>query len=222
MPVLEKLIALVAPFDCLVCNLEGALLCQKCFGKAIITKVATCYRCNKLSAGGATCKSCKSSTKLNGVTVTSHYGGAIKNLIGQLKYERAQSAADVCARLMTPLLNSSKFDIVVPVPSSPHRIRTRGYNQAALIAKAVARELGLPYSDALLRARDLHQVGLNRQDRLKQVAGLFAVRDKAAILNARILLIDDVITTGATMAECAKELRAGGARSIWGAAVAKH
>lgn len=220
MPVLDQIASLIAPFDCLICGSEGQLICTECLPKAIITKRLTCYRCNRLSDGGRTCISCRSSSKLAGVTVASHYDGAIKELIYALKYQRAQAAAKLCAELITPLLDPLQFDIVIPVPTSPTRGRQRGYNQAALIARAVSEKLGLPYSESLVRLQDVHQVGLAKLERLKQVEGIFAVYKSAS--DQRVLLVDDVITTGATMVECAKVLKAAGAKRVWGAAVAKH
>jgi competence protein ComFC len=219
---LDTLLSVIAPFDCLVCGNENNIICSSCFDKAIISKAETCYRCNRLSPAGRTCGSCRASTKLAGVIVTSHYDGVIKELIGRLKYHYAQGAAGVCAKLLAPRVDPTAYDLIVPVPSSPRRFRQRGYNQAALIAKALCRQASLPYADALWRTRDAHQVGLNRSERLEQVKELFEVRARLLVHEARILLIDDVVTTGATMSECAAVLKAAGAKSVWGAAVAKH
>ncbi len=222
MPLLDKIISVIAPFDCLACGNEGDLLCELCLPKAVIVKRPTCYRCNRLSDGGRTCVSCRSSSQLAGVSVASHYDGAIKQLVYALKYERARSAAQLAAALLTPLLNQADFDLVVGVPSAGSRYRQRGYNQAALIAKQVAAQLAIPYSEALMRTKDIRQVGTARAQRLAQVKGIFVVSQPEMVFGSRILLVDDVVTTGATMAECAKVLKDAGVKRVWGAAVAKH
>jgi ComF family protein len=216
--IIQQLIEFITPGECLNCGKEGALLCQNCLPVSIITKRPTCYRCNKLSETGKTCSSCRSSSKLAGVTVASHYDGAIKELITALKYGHQRSAATISANLITPLLSTEDFDVVTAVPTSPQR--RRGYNQAALIAKAVARDLCLPYRETLARTRNIHQVGAARQQRLEQVKGIF--RSTKDVFGQRVLIIDDVLTTGATMAECARELKTAGAKRVWGAVVAKH
>ncbi|HSH31762.1 MAG TPA: phosphoribosyltransferase family protein [Candidatus Saccharimonadales bacterium] len=157
-----------------------------------------------------------------GVTVASHYDGAIKELIGALKYQRAASAAGLAAELLAPLLASHAIDVVTCVATSPSRYRQRGYNQARLIAQPLARRLGLPYADLLVRTRDVRQVGTSRRQRLEQVQGIFEPRRARLIEGTSILLVDDVVTTGATMAECARVLKEAGAKRVWGAAVAKH
>jgi ComF family protein len=102
--------------------------------------------------------------------------------------------------------------VVVPVPASTARIRSRGYNQAALIAAACARSLGVPVDPlALIRLRETRsQVGLTRLERLENVVGAFAA-DPARVTGAAVLLVDDVYTTGATLRECLTALRAAGA-----------
>ncbi|MBW3538163.1 hypothetical protein KY386_01560 [Candidatus Parcubacteria bacterium] len=222
MKLIQQLIEFVAPLECLGCGREGGLVCRACLPGIIITKRPTCYRCNRLSPGGRTCLSCRPSTKLSGVTVASHYEGAVKALIGALKYQRAASAAGLAAALITPLLKDLAIDVVTSTPASAGRYRQRGYNQAQLVAKAVAKSLNLPYADLLIRTGNAHQVGTSRQQRLKQVQGAFEPRRPYLIQDTRILLVDDVVTTGATMAECAKALKGAGAKHVWGTAIAKH
>ncbi len=220
MPVLESIIEFVAPAECLRCGQEGGVLCAECLPLSVITKRPTCYRCNKLTDRGQVCASCRPSSRLSGVTVASHYDGAVKELITALKYQHQRSAARLAARLIAPLLDPGDYDLVTAVPTSASRHRQRGYNQAALIGRALAKQLRLPYSETLGRVSNAHQVGTDRRRRLEQVKGIFRVKHDIAGLH--ILIIDDVLTTGATMAECAKELKTAGAKRVWGAVVAKH
>lgn len=96
----------------------------------------------------------------------------------------------------------------------------RGYNQSELVARLVARRLGVPYCPMLGRVTSEHQMGLGRHERLEQIQGaFFALRP---VPGARVLVVDDVITTGATLSECATTLSAAGAQLVWGAVVARH
>jgi ComF family protein len=111
----------------------------------------------------------------------------------------------------------------VPVPLHRQRERERGYNQAALIAKPLAKRLGLPYKSVLLtriRPRpDKHL--LSYEERWESVRGAFATRPGSQVDNLRVLLVDDVMTSGATLDSCAKTLREAGARSVIGLTVAR-
>lgn len=216
---IQPLINLVAPTKCLGCEAEGKLICPICRG-AITRRPASCYRCNRLSDNGKTCKSCSSSTKLAGVTVAAFYDGVAKDLVLALKFGRQKSASIEAASLLTPLLDASEFDVVTSVPSSPARFRQRGYNQSALLARSIARQLGLPYRELLGRKHQTEQIGAGRRQRLAQIQGAFYSRRPAT--SQRVLIVDDVLTTGATLSECAKVLRGVGTKRVWGAVVTKH
>lgn len=107
-------------------------------------------------------------------------------------------------------------DLLVPVPLDLERLRWRGFNQAAALARALAARQGRPlHPVALQRCRATPpQVGLGEDDRRRNMAGAFAVRDRAAVRGRTILLVDDVMTTGATVEECAKTLRRAGASRV--------
>ncbi len=182
-------------------------------------KAQVCFRCNRLSEHGATCKSCRHATSLSGITVASYYEGAVKELIGRLKYYRASRAAAPLAAMMTPLL-VGRWDFVTSVPPDAVRFRQRGQDHAAALAQKVAHDLGLPYQPSLWRRKRFQQVGNDRKTRMAQAEGSFGSRGK--IETKRILIVDDVTTTGATLAACAGELKAAGASHIWAVVAAKH
>jgi competence protein ComFC len=221
MRLLERASAWIAPYSCLVCGREGRLVCLDCQDRAIITKRPTCYSCNALSEGGRTCDRCRRRSPLAGVTVASHYDGQVKELILKLKFEGAREAAGITAQWLAPLLDRVQFDLVVAVPPAAGRYRRRGYNQAELIATELAARLALPYSNPLIRLGNSRQLGQARRQRLEQARRAFGAASRSP-LPRRVLLVDDVITTGATMAACAEALKQAGAKSVWGAAVAKH
>jgi ComF family protein len=141
------------------------------------------------------------------------YAGVGKEIVHTLKYRGYRK---VVARLATPLmlqaLGDGRFDAVVPVPLHRSRLRKRGFNQAGLLARGVAAEINAPVSDTLKVVRSTRdQVELSAAQRRANVAG--AYRASGPILG-KVLLIDDVFTTGATASECARVLRAAGARQI--------
>lgn len=221
MPIIDNLLSVIAPHECIACGAEGQPLCGDCLAEAEI-KPASCFHCGKYNPRGATCKSCQSQTKLAGVTVAKYYDGSVRELIKQLKYSHNLAAAKVFGGAMAPLLVASDFDVVAAIPAAPSRYRKRGYHQAELIACDVARRLGLPYRGLLGRLQVERQVGASRQERFHQVKDSFVTKRPELIKGQRVLLIDDVLTTGATLSEAAETLSKAGAKSVWAAVAAKH
>ncbi len=155
------------------------------------------------------------------------YDGRLVQAIVMLKFERIEPLgawfADRLAEVVRREAATLAADIVVPVPLHRQRERERGYNQADLIAKPLARRLGLPYRAVLLmrtRPRPDKQV-LSRSERWESVRGAFATRPGSQVDKLRVLLVDDVVTTGATLDACAKALRGAGAKSVIGLTVAR-
>jgi ComF family protein len=155
------------------------------------------------------------------------YGGAIARAIGRLKYERradlARPLGDLLWRALEPHASSVRDAVVVPVPLHPSRLVKRGYNQATLIARVVARRLDAPLR-ALALARSLdtpHQTALDRDARRQNVTGAFRVRCPELVRDRGVLLIDDVRTTGATLEACTSALASAGASRVTHAVVAR-
>jgi ComF family protein len=120
-------------------------------------------------------------------------------------------------------LEAQRVDVVVPVPLHPSRLRERGYNQAELIAGPLARRLGLPLRNALLvRVRPRpNKLKLTRKERWTTVRGAYAASPGARIDNLRVLLVDDVFTSGATLDACSRALTQAGAQAVVGLTVAR-
>ena len=144
-----------------------------------------------------------------------------------LKFDEIDPLGKLFARWLSDVVVEGgaafQADVVVPVPLHRQRERERGYNQAALIAKPLAKRLRLPYKSVLLtriRPRpDKHL--LSYEERWESVRGAFATRPGSQVDNLRGLLVDDVMTSGATLDSCAKTLREAGARSVIGLTVAR-
>jgi ComF family protein len=146
------------------------------------------------------------------------YGGPLADAIGRLKYEGRSDLGAGLAQLLAraALAYAGAVDAVIALPLHPARLRARGYNQSALLARPVARALGVPLvHDALQRVRDTPpQAGLSRVERLANVRGAFRARPTRAQRCARVLLIDDVRTTGSSLDAGAEALLAAGCSEV--------
>ena len=117
--------------------------------------------------------------------------------------------------LASALPREQGFDVIVPMPLHWRKRWRRGFNQAALLAREIARRTHMPISYALRRVKHTGaQAGLTNAKRRQNVSGAFRARPRAALAGKRVLLIDDVLTTGATAASCARALRLAGAREV--------
>ena len=140
------------------------------------------------------------------------YEGPARRLIRRLKYESVRSAAVPLARKMV-YLPSGEEEIIVPVPTDKRRELARGFNQSALLAEHVGQELGMQVVHALRRVEHRPpQTGLPARERRKNLIGCMAADERVS--GMRVLLIDDVYTTGSTIAEAARALRKAGAKSV--------
>lgn len=217
--IIEKLVSIISQNECLVCNRPGELVCQECWQNQFVMRQPACFMCNALSPNGQTCQLCRRKSCLNGVITNFRMSGYMKELIYQLKYYGHRETAIFLSQHISPNLANLKIDLVTYVPATGKSQRRRGYNQAQILAKEVAKSMNLPLQSTLLRLRHTDQIGLGRSQRFDSVKGNFLSRGNQ--IGKNILIIDDVITTGATLNECAKILKASGAKKIWGLAVAK-
>ncbi len=147
------------------------------------------------------------------------YDGAVGESIRLLKFNGRRRLAQPLAAMMAGFaeaeLDQEHFDVLVPVPLHRVRLRSRGFNQSALLAQSLADPMGLPVSEALARVRPTRvQSLLNDTERPANIVGAFGVSPGHPFKNASVLLIDDVVTTGSTVSECAAALRRAGAREV--------
>lgn len=143
------------------------------------------------------------------------YEKGFRRTLHRLKFQEERALARPLGTLMAEAASSlgEDFDGVTWVPMSPQKLRRRGYNQSELLAKAVAKELGLPAWDLLEQVRETDtQHSLTRAQRADNVRG--AYRAKSAALGKRLLLVDDIVTTGATLRACAQGLYGAGAQKV--------
>jgi ComF family protein len=233
---LNRLLDAVYPPRCVVCQRVGAVVCANCLSGMHPPAAPTCVHCGATipdahHAASRLCSDCAAGhdlTHLDGVRVATDYAGAARTALLSLKFAGQRRVAEPLATLMVAPFECDirSVDLVIPVPLHTGRQRERGYNQAELLARALARTEGLRVrTDILERARATKvQTRLSREDRHRNVAGAFALTSPAvaaAITGKRILLVDDVTTTGSTLDAAAEPLRAAGAASVWGLAFAR-
>ncbi len=188
-----------------------------------------CAACSvRVPAGRAFCPPCASSVEpLAGdpsCVAVARYGGALARAVTRFKYEGAMDAGRVLGRLVAQKGASlAGVDVVVPVPLHPNRLAQRGFNQAALLARPLARALRQELAPcALVRVKDTErQVGLPKRARLANVADAFAVGSPRLVRGKSVVLVDDVLTSGATLAACAHALLGGGAERVRAVVVAR-
>ena len=146
------------------------------------------------------------------------YQGMIKKQLLNFKFHQQKYVKYSLAELMAKRIQalSIKFDIIIPVPISQKRFYERGFNQSLEIAKELARIVGKPVSKQVLikTKNNFKQSKLKKYQRKKNVEGVYQIRYHSRIQNKVILLIDDIVTTGATVSECAKVLKENGAQKV--------
>ncbi len=144
------------------------------------------------------------------------YEGGLRQLIHLFKYRRMKPLGKpLSAFLADALPRDRQFDAVIPVPLHWRRAWSRGFNQSALLARAMARRSGIPMLNALVRARATQtQAGLTHSGRRQNVSNAFRIKRRRSVQGLRLLLVDDVMTTGATGSACAFALKRAGAKSV--------
>ena len=208
---------LVFPLHCAGCGREGDIICRLCVDG--LDKVAPPF-CSICSAPGVdgTCRWCLQYPRgFDSLRSPYRFEGPIREAIHSLKYRGVRAASDSLGELIADYIQASAVaaDVLVPVPLHPRRLRSRGYNQSALLARVVSRHTSLPVlDDHLVRIRNSPpQVeATSREERRRNIAGNFVCEVDASGL--AVLLIDDVATTGSTLSECAYALKEAGASAV--------
>lgn len=210
MNLLESLIGLFTPHSCTACGIEGTLLCEDC-RSAIPLAAAGCIFCRSDLDGRHACRHCSAASGIHNLWVMTDYEGLGRQLVYALKFGGAREAAGVLADfLYTVLPSTNHISIVTHIPTTNQRKRQRGFDHSLLIARKLARRLGVEHKQLIVRHGKSRQVGSVRSIRLLQLQNTFEVRRAPLLHDVPILLVDDVATTGASLLEAARALRSAG------------
>ena len=217
---------LIYPPACVSCRRSGAFLCAPCADTMTDATPPRCPCCWQPSRVDGPCHDCRAARPAyDGLRSAVVYKGAARTLVLALKYRHTTAVATPMAALMATAVRRDELevDVAIPVPLSGRRERIRGYNQAAVLARALGSELTLPMSRALVRRRHTPPQARSADAvaRLRNVAGAFACRGQD-MAGQRVLLVDDVTTTGATLNACARALKEAGAAAVWGLTFARE
>jgi ComF family protein len=214
----EMAIGWLAPPDCLGCGAEGPAVCETCAASLIKPFGERCWRCDKLSPLSRTCVTCRPAGPLTHVFISTNYDDLAQGLVQKYKFGHLRAAAQPLAGVMAQTLKGSAVNwqehLLVPVPTATGRVRQRGFAHSELLAKTIASDLRVEYAPALRRLGQTRQLGAKREDRLTQLSGSFAVKNHHRVAGRKILLVDDVLTTGGTLIAASRALKSAGAKQV--------
>jgi competence protein ComFC len=207
------------PPRCGGCGKSGTRWCSECQSKIQVIRPPVCESCGEKLVARGHCPACqRRRPQFAAMRSYAYFGGPLRQALHRLKYKGDVALGDILAQPMASLLSdlSWSLDLVMPVPISPLRQRQRGYNQAALLARPLALAYGLSYRpQALVKLRETPtQVGLNFNQRQQNVDQAFGAEPKW-VAGKRVLVIDDVTTSGATLQSCAVALRTAAADQVY-------
>ena len=216
------------PRFCVGCGKEGDFICDSCQASLARIEAPVCPKCGKPQINQMLCSSCLNwEADIDAIRSPFRFEGVIRKAIHEFKYRNLRAIAGRLADLMGDYLigaDAVPGDVLVPVPLHSKRLKERGYNQSALLAKELSRLTGLPVNDGCL-IRNCYNVPQaktrNVEERRQNVVGIFTCKNKD-LRDKKVLLIDDVTTSGATLNACAAALKAAGAMSVWGLTLARE
>lgn len=188
-------------------------MCEPC-SFALPSLPERCYKCLALSPDAETCQKSRRNSPLHIVQAATVYVEAAKDIVWKLKFAHARAAVEPMATLMVARMVFDEDIVLVPVPTATSRVRQRGYDQAELLCRALAAKTNLPYRCVLARRGQSRQVGTGRNERVKHLAGAFVLRSDYLVAGKHVVLIDDVLTTGATLEAAARVVKKAGANRI--------
>src|SRR5262249_36578185 len=233
--VFQAAVSLLYPATCTICGKQaraGEYLCDGCEAKIVRIVPPFCERCSEPFEGSIntafSCANCAHRTIYFDAAVAAYRGrGIVREIIHEFKYGRHIHLRHLVGRWLSAALDDERvrnvsFDVLVPVPLHPARQRERGFNQASLLAELLSAQTSLPSKPVLERIRyTTTQTALDRSERMENLHNAFRLRKNADVRGLRVLLIDDVLTTGSTLSECARVLKRAGAISVHAATAAR-
>lgn len=228
-------LSLIFPKYCINCKKLGSYLCDDCFSYLSFDTQGICVVCNRASINSLTHPRCVTRYTIDGVFSSISYKGVAKKLIYQFKYKPYLSDLNnlLIDLFFEGIIQNEEFShiyqnlktdpILVPIPLYSSKLKSRGYNQAEILAKGLGEKLNLQVLNCLKRIKKTQsQVGLSQKERKENISGAFSPASNILISQyPNIFLIDDVFTTGSTLNEAAKMLKKAGVRKVWGLTLAR-
>ena len=232
---LQAVASLFYPALCAVCRApvtRGDYVCQGCLDKAPRIVAPFCAKCSEPFSGAINgefaCANCARRNLAFDAAIAAYRSrGVVRFIILQFKYNRQLHLRHPVAEWLEEAMRDARlrdrnFDCVVPVPLHPARSRERGFNQAELLAKILGQKINLIVSRALERTRyTTTQTAFDRIERMENLRGAFRLRKRIDMRGLQVLLVDDILTTGSTLSECARVLREAGALSVYAVTAAR-
>jgi ComF family protein len=227
--VIQQFLDILFPVHCAGCQRTGHVLCPACIAKIQPVPSPFCQLCGTPLSTYGVCKNCQyHHPNLSGQRAVSLYQEPLRGCIHGLKYDGNTRLAEPLGLLLAQAYRryGLQADMLIPVPLHSERQQQRGYNHASLLAEVCSANLGVPMNDSILvrHRATVAQVDLHPRERYQNVAGAFACTSgsaRDALYGRRIVIIDDVSTTSATLEACATPLFAAGAKEIWGLVLAR-
>lgn len=217
---IDTLLSYIAPHICCGCDVTGTLLCDSCKYNITSERPDVCLVCLRPCGPNGLCKSCR--VPYDRAWFVGERRDGLQRLIGLYKFERTRSAYRVLGDLLLDILPQLSPDVVVvPLPTVASHIRERGYDHSLLLARYIADKRGLTLVRPLTRATKTKQRQASAASRSAQAKAAFAVKGQLKP-DVPYLLIDDVMTTGATLKYAAQALKKAGANHVWVAVIARQ
>lgn len=229
-----NLLDFLFPRRCIGCGKIGNYFCRKCISEIKIITQFICPVCGSPAIDGATHPRCKTRYSLDGLTSFFRYNGVIRKAVKAIKYRFVSDLAkefvdlipySILDSLSKPYTLIPKPYILVPIPLHPSRLHFRGFNQAEVLGRLLAKRLDILFKTNILKRvkKTTPQVEMkDRKKRLKNMEGVFVVNNLTMKQwsNVTIFLFDDVFTTGATLRSAANVLKRRGVKRVWGVVMA--
>lgn len=233
-----NLLDFIFPKRCVQCKKVGDYLCPNCFAYLSYDAKSNCLVCQRPSVDGLTHPYCRGRYKIDGSFSAIPYNKTAKKLIYNFKYKPYLSSlnkflGDLLYEALAQnesfnrVLGSSSSWVLVPIPLYPSKLRSRGYNQAEILAKEVGKKFNFDVGNLLFRVKETKtQYGLKLPQRKKNIKGAFAINSSfitnhSSLKNLSVFLVDDIVTTGSTLLEAAKVLKREGAGKVIGITLAR-
>ncbi|HOW60916.1 MAG TPA: phosphoribosyltransferase family protein [Candidatus Moranbacteria bacterium] len=230
----KLILDILFPITCISCGKEDEWICQDCLSNIFIKNEHVCGICEKvITPDGKTCLACKKKSALGAlITAVSYKNPTVAQAVHFYKYRFIPDLHIQLGNLMIKAIQKTDLplpDIIIPIPLHPRRLRWRGFNQSALLAKHISLKL-LPGTEILMDEKILirkkytfPQMKISSyQQRKENIKGAFSITNPEKIKSKTILLIDDIATTGSTIFECTRILKDSGAKEIYAAVIARQ